>query len=188
MLFEIESPWIEWIVKTKIGKQTFDAKFDTGAFITLIGVDVASQLGLTVDFIKRHKCVRYSGVVEESKGYAFKVPCASLPLGNTTIPISEIYIPFTFIDRTKYRFISEDRFLIGTDILNNYNIDVVFNNETGSNVVNSVCLELLPHNNQLPKRPYPMYTLGQMANIVDDLLINIDDSIVQEVPVDYKYS
>jgi len=28
MLFELEYPWIEWMVKTKIGKQTFDAKLD----------------------------------------------------------------------------------------------------------------------------------------------------------------
>jgi len=187
MLFEVESPWIEWIIKTEIGNQIFDAKMDTGAFITLIGVDVATELGLNIDFIKRQKCVRYSGVVEESKGYAFKVPCSSLPLGDMTIPISEVYVPFTFIDKTKYRFISEDRFLIGTDILNNYNINVVFSNKSAGKSVGSLCLELLPHSLSLPKRRSPDYTLGQMVKTINEIPIHIDDSLVEEVPVEYNY-
>ena len=188
MLFKLKRPWIEWIIKTEIGNQIFDAKIDTGAFITLIGVDVAVELGLTIDLIKRNKCVRYSGVVEESKGYAFKVPCTSLPLGNMIVPITEIYVPFAFIDKEKYRFISEDRFLIGTDILNNYNFSIIFDKKPDGYTVDSVSLELLPHSFKLQTRPSPTYTLGQMANTVDELMINIDDSLVQEVPVDYKYS
>jgi len=57
MLFELENPWIEWRIITRIGTQTFYAKLDTGAFISLIGIDVAIELGLTVDFIKKQRCV-----------------------------------------------------------------------------------------------------------------------------------
>jgi len=181
MLFELENPWIEWIIITEIGEQTYYAKLDTGAYITLIGVDIAVKLGFTVDFIKKQKCVRYIGVVEESKGYAFKVPCASIPLGNTTIPISEIYVPFTFIDKTKYRFISEDRFLVGTDILNNYNLRVAFNDEPACKTADSAHLELLPHGLKLPKRHSPDYTLGQMAKTVGEVLVHIDEGLVEEV-------
>ena len=181
MLFELKRPWIEWMITTKIGKQTYDAKLDTGAFITLIGIDVAVELGLTVDFIKKQKCVRYIGVVEESKGFAFKVPCTSLPLGNKIIPISEIYVPFTFIDKNKYRFISEDRFLIGTDILNNYNLNIIFNNVTRYNAVNSVCLELRSHGYKLPKRRSPSYTLNQMAKTVNEVVANIDEGLIGDI-------
>ena len=134
-----------------------------------------------VDFIKNQKCVRYIGAVEESKGYAFKVPCASLPLGNSEIPISEIYVPFTFIDKTKYRFISEDRFLIGTDILNNYNLNIIFKNVTGDKTVRSVCLELLPHGLKLPKRRSPDYTLSQMAKTVNEVAVNADEGLIEVI-------
>ena len=187
MLFNLENPWVEWKIITKIGRQIFYAKLDTGAFITLIGVGIAIDLGLSTDFIKNQKCVRYIGVVEESKGYAFKVPCNSLPLGNMEIPIKEIYVPFTFIDKTKFRFISEDRFLVGTDILNNYNINIFFNGKSMNNTVNSVHLELLPHNLTLPKRRSPDYTLSQLANTVGEVVIHIDDSMVQEIPKEYKH-
>jgi len=184
MLFELEKPWIEWIITTKLGKKIFDAKIDTGAYISLIGVDIAIELGLPIDFIKKQKCVRYIGVVEESKGYAFKVPCDSLPLGNMEIPIKEIYVPFAFIDKTKYIFISEDRFLVGTDILNNYNLSVKFDNHSGNKAVSSVYLELLPHMLALPKRHSPDYTLNQMVKTVGEVLIHLDDSLVEEVPRD----
>ncbi|MDR2599667.1 MAG: hypothetical protein LBC73_05270 [Oscillospiraceae bacterium] len=49
MLFKLEKPWEEWLIKTKVGKQTFSAKIDTGAYITLIGIGVA-------------KCITYSTV------------------------------------------------------------------------------------------------------------------------------
>ena len=179
MLFELKNPWIEWKIITKVGKRTFDAKIDTGAFVSLIGVDIAVELGLSIDFIKKQRCIRYVGVVEESKGYAFKVPCTSLPLGSTSIPVSEIYIPFTFIEKTRYRFISEDRFLIGTDILNNYNLNVVFSNNQVSKDVDSVRLELLPHGLNLPKKRSLDYTLGQMVKTVDEVLFNSGDGFIE---------
>ena len=40
MLFKLERPWTEWIISTKIKKKTFEAKIDTGAFVTLIGKDI----------------------------------------------------------------------------------------------------------------------------------------------------
>ena len=151
MIFKLKRPWTEWIITTKVGKRIFNAKIDTGAFITLIGFDIAIELGISIDFIKKQKCIRYIGVVDENKGYAFKVPCSSLPLGNMNIPVSEIYIPFAFINASKYRFISEDRFLIGTDVLNNYNQKIVFNNKTDDNKVDTVYLELQPHSFILQK-------------------------------------
>jgi len=36
MLFELEKPWIEWLITTKIGDQHFYAKLDSGAFVTLV--------------------------------------------------------------------------------------------------------------------------------------------------------
>ena len=182
MLFELKYPWIDWSIRTEIGKLAWDAKIDTGAFISLIGVNIAVKLGLSVDFIKNQNCVRYIGAVESSKGYAFKVPCASLPLGDASIPIAEIYIPFTFTeDRTRYRFVSTDRFLIGTDILNNYNLNVVFTDDTTSSSAKSAYLELMPHNIKLPKRRTQDYSLANMSRIVDEIQDHDDNSFSEEV-------
>jgi len=70
MLFELVYPWIEWNIETDIGELTWYAKIDTGAFTTLIGLNIALKLGLSVDFIKKQKCIRFIGAVEGSKGYA----------------------------------------------------------------------------------------------------------------------
>jgi len=48
-------------------------------------------------------------------------------------------------------------------------------------------LELLPHNYGLPKRTYPIYTLGQMAKAIDEVQVHFDDSLVEEVPKEYSY-
>jgi len=186
MLFELKFPWVEWIIPTNINNQLFNAKIDSGAFITLVGIDIAVELGLTSDFIKKQRCIKYVGVVEELKGYAFKVPCSSLPLGNEAIPVSEIYVPFTFVDKIKYRFVSTDRFLIGTDILNKYNLNVNFNNNATNKEITTAFFEMQPHSLKLPKRRSSDYTLNQLAKTIGEVQLHIDDSMVEEVPPDYN--
>ena len=55
MLFELVEPWTEWMVDTEIGKRSWNAKLDTGAFITLVGINIARELGITIDFTKKKK-------------------------------------------------------------------------------------------------------------------------------------
>jgi hypothetical protein len=145
-------------------------------------VNLAVELGISVDYIKKQKCVRFIGAVESIKGYAFKVPCSSLPIGDTTVPVSAIYVPFEFLDdKTKYRFVSKGRFLVGTDILNNYNMSVTFNNELSGLAVISVYLEMTPHHFKLPQSPSQLYTLGQLAKIVDELKKNSEEGLTEIV-------
>jgi len=184
MLFELVYPWIEWNIETDLGELTWYAKVDTGAFTTLIGLNIALKLGLSVELIKKQKCVRFIGAVEGSKGYAFKVPCSSLPLGDTVIPTTEICVPFMFVDKTRYRFVSEDRFLIGTNILNGYNMNVLFSNEPIGNTVTSAHLELIPHNHIIPQNRSQEYTLSQLAKTIDEVREDVWDGSAETITDD----
>jgi hypothetical protein len=184
MQFELVAPWTEWNIETDIGDLAFYAKIDTGAFTTLIGLNIALKIGLTADFIKKQKCVRFIGAVEGSKGYAFKVPCSSLPLGNSTIPTKEICVPFAFVDNKRYRFVSEDRFLIGTNILNDYNMNVIFNSDSSGSSIKTAYLVLAPHKYIVPQNRRQEYTLSQLAKTIDNVHEDMEDGLTETISDD----
>ena len=149
MQFDLFSPWDAWRVKTQRGKHTIIAKIDTGASLTLVGIKHAKVLGLDVSFNINQPCVNYSGVSGKADGYAFKVSCDSLPLGNEQLICPFVYVPFEYVvdehgKNDKIRFITADKYLIGTDILNHYNMDVSFIKKI-SNKISEVKLTLTAH-------------------------------------------
>jgi len=181
MQFELVAPWTEWNIETDIGELALYAKIDTGAFTTLIGLNIALKIGLSVDFIKKQKCVKFIVAVEGSKGYAFKVPCSSIPLGNTTIPSKEVCVPFTFIDNRNYSFVTKDRFLIGTNVLNDYNMNTVFNKDSSGSFVKTVHLKLTPHNCMVLQPQSQEYTLIQLANTITEVKEPLNDYIIETI-------
>jgi hypothetical protein len=94
MRFDLMHPWAAWKIKTVVGRKTVGAKIDSGASLTLVGIDNARALGVDLSFTGKQPCVRFSGVSEKSDGYAFKVPCGPLPLGNERLRSEFIYITF----------------------------------------------------------------------------------------------
>jgi hypothetical protein len=182
MQFELIPPWIEWKIKTIVGRKTVDAKIDSGASLTLVGIDNAIALGIDLSFTGKQPCVRYSGVSEKLDGYAFKVPYGPLPLGGERLRSEFIYIPFEYaVDKAgkklKYRFVTPNKYLVGTDILNNYNVSVRFKRAMFSDNVKSVRLKLKKHG--LPFPPMPArkeYTFSQLAPKLDEV-----DEIVFEL-------
>jgi hypothetical protein len=155
MLFDLMRPWSEWIVWTPFNKRMLYPKLDTGATLTLIGIDNARTIGLNTIVTTDQPCVRFSGVSGKADGCAFQIPCKSLPFGNTKLPCSFVYVPFEYIvdkkeNKLRFRYITHDKFLVGTDILNNYDISVIFNKSLFGNNVESAQLELKTHDLRLP--------------------------------------
>jgi hypothetical protein len=124
----------------------------------------------------------------KSDGYAFKVPLASLPLGNTELPCSYVYIPFEYVrnakeKKLKYKFITSDKYLIGTDILNDYNMSVQFCESSHSNRVESVSLELTKHAFALPpistRKEYTFYGLAAMVDDIGEVAFETPEGVLE---------
>ena len=181
MKFELIHPWDEWKIVTDFGKRTTHAKLDTGSPMTLIGVNYAEQLGITRDFIAKQTCVSFRGVSGKLEGYAFQVPCTLLPLGDEKLPVSFVYVPYEYAveniekdgkvveKKIKYRFVTTDKYLIGTDVIDNYNVQVAFKCALRGKTVTSAQLELTPHGLRLPKRTIRTYSLSKLAPQVDEI-------------------
>jgi hypothetical protein len=151
------------------------AKIDTGSPLTLVGIHNARSLGISTAFTSKQPCARYSGVSGKSDGYAFKVPCSSLPVGDAELPCSFVYIPFEYIvdkkeKKLRYKYITPQKYLIGTDILNGYDVSVKFKKDKKDNSVESVELELAGHGLALPIKPAKKDTTFAMyAPKVDEI-------------------
>ena len=91
---------------------------------------------------------------------------------------------FMFIDEKRYRFVSEDRFLIGTNILNNYNMNVIFINEPSDASIKTAYLELIPHNYRVPQSRSQEYTLKQLAQSISHVQEYIDDGMTETITDD----
>jgi hypothetical protein len=161
------------------------AKIDTGSPLTLVGIHNARALGISTAFTSKQPCARYSGVSGKSDGYAFKVPCSSLPVGDAELPCSFVYIPFEYIvdkkkKKLRYKYITPQKYLIGTDILNGYDVSVKFKKDKKDNSVESVELELAGHGLALPIKPAKKdSTFAMYAPKVDE----IDDIVVECVEI-----
>jgi hypothetical protein len=59
MTFELVFPWVEWKIKTMVGERSIDAKIDTGAFLTLVGIYNAKALGINTVFTSKQPCVLF---------------------------------------------------------------------------------------------------------------------------------
>jgi hypothetical protein len=193
MEFKLVAPWVEWRVRTIIARRAVLAKVDTGAAFTLLGVANAELLGLTVEFIRKQPCVRFRGIVGTMIGYAFKVPCSYVPLGSENLPTSYIYVPYTYVKEErdvvnpsslKFKFISEGAYLLGTDILNNYNMRINFNKKIHNTDVMSVQFELIEHGLSIAKSDIKAYTFQTLAPKIEDL--NIESDLLG-VGTDYIY-
>jgi len=162
--FKLQEPWTEWLIPTIIGRIVWYSKLDTGSSVTLIGKKVADQFGLSTDFIISQPCIKFLGVFDKTQGYAFKVPCGFLPLGDNKLPISKIFVPFEFThEESTYRFTTTDKYLIGTDVLNNYNCTIIFTGGLTGKVVKSTVLKLDPHGLLIPDVHQKEYTIEQLA-------------------------
>ena len=172
MTFRIVKPWFEWLVETKIGSELTEAKIDTGSSLTVLGIKMVELLGINkVDIVKQNY-IEYKGITDAA-GQAFKVPISSIPLGKMTIPVKYVYVPFEFCENgTKYRFVTASKYLIGTDVLNLYNIMANFNKGYISNDIRSFVLSLTPHNLDIagisPKEKH----LSQLSVKVEELSVN----------------
>jgi hypothetical protein len=175
MRFDLMHPWTAWKIKTVVGRKTVDAKIDSGASLTLVGIDNARELGVDLSFTGNQPCVRFSGVSEKSDGYAFKVPCGSIPLGNERLRCGFIHIPFEYaVDKAgkklKYRFVTPNKYLVGTDVLNSYNVSVRFKKAIFGDNVKSVRLKLKKHGLSFPPKPARKeYTFSQLAPKLDEV-------------------
>ena len=169
MEFAIKNPWHEWIVLTPIGKKIFSTKVDSGAMVTFVGITIALAMGIDKALIKKQKCVKIQGV-KGVGGYAFKVPCNFIKIEHKTISIKYIYVPFEFVEgKRTYRFVNKTKYLIGTDVLRNYNLSVIFKGEPGSsNVIKSV-LNLQAHGLSLPPLRDTEYSLSQLIPQIDEI-------------------
>jgi len=160
------------LVETNVGNKFVDAKIDTGSSLTLIGKKMLELLGTDKINIANQNYIEYKGVTGAG-GQAFKVPINSIPLGKMTIPISHVYVPFEFCENgTKYRFVTTSKYLIGTDVLNLYNITSNFNKGYISNDIRSFVLSLTPHNLNVPGLPPKEKHLSQLAVKVEELTVN----------------
>jgi hypothetical protein len=180
MRFDLVFPLVEWKIRTTVGGHLLYAKIDTGASLTLVGIDNAKILGINMTFTSKQPCVRYFGVGSKSDGYAFKVACDSLPIGSTTLPCSFVYVPFEYVvgakdKKLRYRFITKYKYLIGTDILNEYDMSVQFTKATIGNSVKSVQLELTKHGFSLSKSTRKDYSFYQLAPKADEVAENLSD-------------
>jgi len=181
MTFELIHPWDEWKIVTGIGKRTAHAKLDSGSPMTLIGINYVEQFGITRNFIAKQACVSFRGVSGKLEGYAFQVPCTLFPLGDSKLPISFVYVPYDYViedtekdgkvieKKVKYRFVTTDKYLIGTDVMDNYNMQIIFNGSSMSKTVTSALLKLTPHGLLLPKRTIRTYALSTLAPQVDEV-------------------
>jgi hypothetical protein len=174
MTFELVFPWVEWTVITMAGGRSVHAKIDTGSPLTLVGIHNARALGISTAFTSKQPCMRYSGVSGKSDGYAFKVSCSSLPVGDAELPCSFVYIPFEYIvdkkeKKVKYKYITPQKYLIGTDILNGYDVSVKFKKASASNNVESVSLKLTEHGFNLSTATRKEQTFYQLAPKVDEI-------------------
>jgi hypothetical protein len=147
-------------------------------------------LDVDLKFTSDHPCVNFSGVNGKADGYAFKVPCALLPLGKVKLPCKFIYIPFEYaVDKSekklKYKYITPDKYLVGTDILNDYDICVRFEKAKHGNNVKSVQLELTEHGLALPSKSAKInLTFAMYAPKIDE----IDNVIVECVEMGHFFS
>ena len=145
MIFQLERPWTECVVKTKIGKRFFKAKVDTGASITVIGGLLAEYMGIDLSKVATCPCVVYFGVTGH-RGYAFRVPIKSIPMGTLTLPVKYIHIPFEIdVENKTCKFVTPDKFLIGMDVLIDYNMRISYENTLGNEDINNATLELTSH-------------------------------------------
>jgi len=176
MNFKIIKPWVEWLVDTKVGDKTVEAKIDTGSSLTLIGKDMLEQLGINKGSISNQNYIEFKGIMG-AVGQAFKVPMTNIPLGKITIPVNCVYVPFEFCENdTQYRFVTTNKYLIGTDVLNHYDIAATFNKSYISNDVRSLFLKLTPHNLGVPI-PLPKEKhLSQLSVRAEELSIQWSDN------------
>ena len=177
MQFELAFPWNEWHIRTSVGKHSLRAKIDTGSSLTLIGINYAEEFGLTKDFILQQTCVSFRGVSGAVEGHAFKVPWTLLPIGSHDLSISFIYVPFVTSIKTieskaerSIKFITPTKYLIGTDVLNNYQMRTSFNKDKNGKL-EAVQFELLQHDCELPASTAKEYTLAQLYAKIDELLV-----------------
>jgi len=169
MDFVLENPWCEWMVLTPIGKKIFSTKVDSGAMVTFVGITIALAMGIDKALIKKQKCVKIQGVTG-ARGYAFKVPCNFIKIEHKTVAIKYIYVPFEFIEgKRTYRFVNKTKYLIGTDVLRNYNLSVMFSGERGSGNVNNSVLNLQAHGLSLPPLRDTEYSLSQLVPQIDEI-------------------
>jgi hypothetical protein len=98
------------------------------------------------------------------------------------LPCSFVYIPFEYAVDTKakklkYRFITPYKYLIGTDILNEYDMLVQFNKATIGNNVESVSLELKKHGFSLStsaRKEYAFYQLAPKVEEIEEIPYDVD--------------
>jgi len=187
--FDLEYPWTEWKIKTEVGKNTFNAKLDTGSSLTLIGAYNARLLGLDMSFSYGHPCINYSGVSGKADCFAFKVACKSLPVGGMRLPCEFVYIPFDYViadGKVSYKFITPNKYLVGTNILNHYKMSVSFVKDTNANAVKAVKVELVKHGLQLPETDNRTENaFAQLAHksreVIDRFPVSGKDEIVFEM-------
>jgi hypothetical protein len=129
-------------------------------------------LGIDKKNIASQNYIEFKSVTG-SIGQAFKVKMNCIPLGKVTIPISNVYVPFEFCETgTKYRFVTTSKYLIGTDVLNLYDISASFNKSYISNDVRSFFLNLTPHNLNIPKVSPKEKHLSQLSVKAEELEVN----------------
>jgi hypothetical protein len=156
-----------WAVDTKIFKLSYAAKIDSGSFATLIGVDVMLSLRVARGTIANSKCVPYEESSQDADRYAFKValPNGRLPIGEQFIGLRYALVPFKFSDdRKKYSFVTTQKFLIGMDVLRQFNIEVSSKQYKNKFVR---IMKLTPHNLDLPEISYNEVDIGSVTEITD---------------------
>jgi hypothetical protein len=172
MNLKVNKPWTEWLIETQVGNELAEEKIDTGSSLTLLGKDMLELLGVDKASIAKQNYIEYKGITGAG-GQAFKVPISNIPLGETTIPTKYVYVPFEFCENgTKYRFVTASKYLIGTDVLNFYNITANFNKGYLSNDIRSFVLSLTPHNLNVPKIAPKEKHLSQLSAKVEELTVN----------------
>jgi hypothetical protein len=176
--FELHYPWQEWLVATKLKKQFVFAKIDTGSSITMIGIRNAEHIGISREFILKQPFVRLSGVNENPDGYASQVPCPSFPVGNESLSVSCVYVPFEYVvekNKTiKVKFTLRDKYLVGTDALGKYDWSLVHTGKPPGANLHSIKLQLTEHGFMLPARKIPTRFLYELVPKSDEITIESD--------------
>jgi len=186
MRFEIKSPWTQWLVDTRIKGRLWTAKVDGGSALTLIGVNIAALLGITEDYVISCSHVEYFDVSNATKHRAFRVPLGNieLPFGRKSFCISNIFIPFRVLtheeisrlDKTtrsnnkqKVEFILRDKFLVGTDLLRQFQLHLTFEQELANGGKTTQWLELNEHKLPIPRISFREYSFKYHLQVIDEI-------------------
>jgi len=139
---KLKPPFGNWIFESISSLGEFDCQIDSGSNLTLLGFDIADMLGLTKTITRVSRCILFESS-SGTGGGAIKIPSYTLPIGDKNIEVATGFIPFVaHPTNMTLSWIMQDICLVGTDVLNHFDMQVQFK---GSNGIEFADLILTPH-------------------------------------------